>query len=89
MINNEDKLKIQKISKKYHAKSVLLFGSSISPDKKNNDIDIAVDGIAPKEFYRFCGDLLFSLSKPVDVIDLSGTSKFIQLIRREGIVIYG
>ena len=89
MITKEDKSKIQKISRKYHAKSVLLFGSSILPDKKSNDIDIAVDGIAPKEFYRFCGDLLFSLSKPVDVIDLAGNSRFIQLVRREGILIYG
>jgi predicted nucleotidyltransferase len=89
MITSEDKSKIQEISKKYHAKSVLLFGSSMLPDEKSNDIDIAVDGVAPKEFYRFCGDLLFSLSKPVDVIDLSGNSKFIQLIRREGIIIYG
>ena len=89
MITNEDKLKIQEISKKYRAKSVLLFGSSILPDTQSNDIDIAVDGIPPKDFYSFFGDLLFSLSKPVDVVDLSGSSKFIKLIRRDGVLIYG
>jgi predicted nucleotidyltransferase len=89
MISNDDKSKIRKISKRYHAKNVLLFGSGALPGSKNNDIDIAVDGIPAKNFYKYCGDLLFSLSKPVDVVDLSGKSKFIQMIRREGVVIYG
>lgn len=89
MISDIDKTSIQIISKKYHAKRVLLFGSSILPEKENRDIDIAVEGISPKDFYRFYGDLLFSLSKPVDVIDLSDDSKFIQMIRREGVVLYG
>ena len=88
MITDSDKLKIREISKKYHAKRVLLFGSSIFPEKESNDIDIAVEGIPPKDFFRYYGDLLFSLSKSVDVIDLSGNSKFIQLVRREGIVLY-
>ena len=29
------------------------------------------------------------LSKPVDIIDISGTSKFIKLILKEGVVLYG
>jgi predicted nucleotidyltransferase len=89
MISDIDKINIQIISKKYHAKRVLLFGSSIIPEKENRDIDIAVEGVSPKDFYRFYGDLLFSLSKPVDVIDLSDDSKFIQMIRREGVILYG
>lgn len=89
MISDTDKTNIQKISKKYHAKRVLLFGSSILPEKENRDIDIAVEGVSPKDFYRFYGDLLFSLSKPVDVIDLSDDSKFVQMVRREGVILYG
>jgi uncharacterized protein len=89
MITAEDKSKIQKISKKYSAKRVVLFGSSILPGKKSNDIDIAVEGVPAKDFYRFCGDLLFALSKPIDVVDLSSASEFIKLVRREGVVIYG
>lgn len=88
MITDNDKIKIQEISKRYHAKRVLLFGSSILHEKESHDIDIAVEGISPKDFYRFYGDLLFSLSKPVDVIDLSGNSKFIQIVRREGVILY-
>lgn len=89
MVTGEDKRKIENISKKYHATRVLLFGSSTDASKESNDIDIAVEGISPKDFYSFYGDLLLSLSKPVDVIDLKGTSKFIQLIQQEGISVYG
>ena len=89
MIAADDKSIIQQISKKYLVKCVYLFGSSALLNSKSNDIDIAVDGVPAEDFYRFYGDLLFSLSIPVNVIDLSSSSKFNQLIRREGIIIYG
>jgi predicted nucleotidyltransferase len=87
VITNEDKNTIREISRKYHANHVLLFGSSTLPDRESNDIDIAVDGIAPGDYYRFYGELMFALSKPVDVVDLAGTSKFIQIIRQDGVVL--
>ena len=87
MINQKDKETIQEISAKYHAKRVLLFGSSVDGD--GNDIDLAVEGVEPNQFYRFYGDLIFSLSKPVDVIDLATTSKFNSLICQEGVLLYG
>ena len=89
MITEKDKKTIREISKKYHAKRVLLFGSSLDTDKESNDIDIAVDGILPKKFYDFYGDLIFALSKPVDVIDISKISRFTKLILKEGTILYG
>ncbi len=89
MIEESDKKIICEISKKYDAKRVLIFGSSIVPERESHDIDIAVEGILPKDFYRYYGELIFSLSKPIDVIDISGTSKFIELILQEGIPLYG
>lgn len=89
MINESDKKAIFEISKKYHAKRVVLFGSSLAPDKESRDIDIGVEGIPEKDFFSYYGDLLFSLSKPVDIVDISGTSKFIKLILKKGILIYG
>jgi len=89
MITDIDKKKIQEISRRYRAKRVLLFGSSLASEKEGRDIDIAVEGVSPKEFYRYYGDLLFALSKSVDVIDLSGASKFLQSVKEEGVVIYG
>jgi predicted nucleotidyltransferase len=89
MIEDADKKIIQDISKRYRAKKVLLFGSSIDPKKESRDIDIAVEGISAGDFFKYYGDLIFSLSKPVDVIDIKGKSKFISLILREGTLIYG
>lgn len=89
MISDSDKKKIQELSRKYHVKKVLLFGSSLDNSRESRDIDIAVEGISPKDFFKFYGDLLFKLSKPVDVVDLSGSSKFIQLIQSDGVLIYG
>lgn len=89
MITDADKKKIRDISKQYHAKRVLLFGSSIDPEKESRDIDIAVEGVSPKDFFQYYGDLILSLSKPVDVIDIKGKFKFIKLILREGTPLYG
>lgn len=89
MITEKDKKTIEEVSKKYSAKRVLLFGSSIDADRESRDIDIAVEGISPKDFFRYYGDLLFALSKPVDVIDLSGNSKFINLVKQDGVLLYG
>ena len=89
MITEAEKKIIKNISKKYHIKRVLLFGSCLLPDRENTDIDIAVEGISPFDFFKFYGDLLFALPKPVDVIDLTKTSKFIQIIQKEGVPLYG
>ena len=89
MILEADKKSIISIAEKYHASKVLLFGSSIKPGMEGSDIDLAVEGIKPSEFFQFYGELLFALSKPVDMIDLTRKSKFTQLISKEGVLIYG
>ena len=38
---------------------------------------------------QFYGDLLFALSLPVDVFDLSQSGRFADLIRHEGVPVYG
>ncbi|RKY10384.1 MAG: hypothetical protein DRP65_06690 [Planctomycetota bacterium] len=89
MISESDKRKIREVSKKYHAKRVLLFGSSLDITRESQDIDIAVEGISPKDFFKYYGDLMLRLSKPIDVIDLSRRSKFTRLIQQEGVMLYG
>lgn len=85
MITDKDKMAIQTIARKYQATRVLLFGSAISDSGENNDIDIAVEGVAEKHFFPFYGELMLALSKPVDVVDLSVKSKFNDLVIKEGI----
>ncbi len=88
MITDTDKNIIEQLARKYHAKRVVLFGSSLSSTQEYRDIDIAVEGIEEKDFYAFYGELLCALSKPVDIIDLSKKTRFIELILREGIPLY-
>ncbi|MCF7886972.1 MAG: nucleotidyltransferase domain-containing protein [Candidatus Omnitrophica bacterium] len=89
MISEKDKKIIRKLSEKYHVRKVLLFGSSLDPAKEGRDIDLAVEGIDSRKFFKYYGDLMFGLSKPVDLIDLSDESKFVALVRRDGVQIYG
>jgi len=89
MIAESDKRKIREISEKYHAKRVLLFGSCLDVTRESRDIDIAVEGISPEDFFKYYGDLMLKLSKPIDVIDLSEKSKFTKLIQQEGVLLYG
>jgi len=89
MIEEKDKKIIQDLSRKYSVKRVLLFGSSLDKKRTSRDIDIAIEGISPKDFFKYYGDLLLQLSKPVDVVDLEGSSKFISLIKKEGKLLYG
>lgn len=89
MISEEDKTIIRETAKRFKAKTVLLFGSGADPAREAEDIDLAVEGVAPGEFFSFYGELLFDLSKPVDLIELSKDTKFNRIVRREGIVLYG
>jgi len=88
MITDTDKSIIEQMARKYRAKRVVLFGSSLSSTQEYRDIDIAVEGIEEKDFYAFYGELLCALSKPVDIIDLSKKTRFIELVLREGIPLY-
>jgi hypothetical protein len=52
------------------------------------DIDLGVKGIAP-ELFKFYGELLRQLPRPVDLVDLSVRSMFNRLVEEKGIRIYG
>ena len=62
---------------------------SLDRDSESNDIDLAVEGIRPEIFFKFYGELLRSLSKPVDLVDLSRKSLFNRIIEERGVKIYG
>lgn len=89
MISEQDKAIIVNIARRYDVEGVLLFGSSVDPNREANDIDLAIEGIAPAKFFDFYGELLMTLSKPVDLVELSRDNKFNRLIYREGVRLYG
>jgi len=89
MISEHDKLKIVEIAQKYKAARVFLFGSSIDPHRTAEDIDLAVDGLPDSIFFKFYSELIFALSKPVDLIDLKRKSRLNEIVRAEGVLLYG
>ncbi|MFC1526450.1 nucleotidyltransferase family protein [Candidatus Latescibacterota bacterium] len=89
MISAKDRESITRLADRYDVGRLLLFGSSIDPSRKARDIDLAVEGLAPEKFFRFYGDLLFAVSMPVDLVDLSEDTRFNRLVRDEGVVLYG
>lgn len=89
MINERDKEVIIRCARKYKVSVIYLFGSSSDRNAEYNDIDLAVKGIKPELFFKFYGELLRNLSKPVDLVDLSQKSLFNQIIEERGEKIYG
>jgi len=89
MISARDKATISALARRYGAATVWVFGSSAGRRRAGRDLDLAVEGIPPAAFFRFFGELMMSLSKPVDVVALEKRTKLSALIRREGIPIYG
>lgn len=89
MISNEDKYRLLEIAKRYNVSKIYLFGSNISSGREANDIDIAVEGISGSLFFKFYGELIFALSKPVDLIDLKKKSLLNDMVKSEGILLYG
>ncbi|MCK4629268.1 MAG: hypothetical protein KAT56_09710, partial [Sedimentisphaerales bacterium] len=79
MVSENDIETIKQLSSKYNAKKVVLFGSSLDSQREEHDIDLAVEGVASEDYYRYCGELMMALTKPVDIVDLSVPCKFVDI----------
>ncbi len=89
MISEKDKKAIIDLAEKYKAKRIILFGSALKDKIKSKDIDLAVEGIPDKLFFKFYSELIFNLSQSVDLVDLRKKNKFSEIITAEGVQIYG
>jgi predicted nucleotidyltransferase len=90
MIPKEELDKAIAIAKKYGVGRMYLIGSSLHKDPGEvKDYDFAIEDLPPGEFFMFYGELLRSMTKNVDLIDLSGEkTKFKSIIKREGKLVY-
>lgn len=75
-------------AREFGVRKVWLFGSALNDEEKANDIDLAVEGLAPELFFKFYGRLFNALPKPVDMVDLSQDPPLAPIIRHRGVVIY-
>ena len=89
MVSEQDITKIIEIGKRFQVSKIILFGSNLDARREGRDIDLAVAGVPTDRFFEFYGELIFSLSKPVDLVDLSRESKFTKMILVDGVSLYG
>jgi predicted nucleotidyltransferase len=66
------------VLKSFGATEVYLFGSAGNGNfkKEHSDIDLAVRGIPPENFYSAVGETLCSIDRDVDIIDLDADTTF-------------
>jgi predicted nucleotidyltransferase len=88
MITEHERNVIRRYAEKYHVGTVLLFGSSLDPGAIAQDVDLGVKGIDPRLFFKFYGELVKHLSKPVYLVDLSHKSLFNDMVEETGLRIY-
>lgn len=73
------------ILKNAGCKEIFLFGSLITgTHREDSDIDIAIKGCLPENYFALLGQLLTTLSRPVDLINLDREDAFSKYLEREG-----
>ena len=81
--------KIGKISKEFDVGKVFLFGSCLESVETANDIDIAVEGIKAKDFFKYYGRISMAVDDEVDLVDLDDIREHLQKrILSKGRIIY-
>ncbi len=90
MIPKDELDKAIEIARKYGIGKMYLIGSSLYKEPAEaKDYDFAVADVPPGNFFKFYGELLRTMSKNVDIIDLSGTiTKLKSIVISEGKLIY-
>lgn len=89
MITENEKDIIINIAGKYKVSRLFLFGSNVNSNREAQDIDLAVEGLPEKLFFKFYSELIFNLSKPVDLIDIGKKSRFSEHILENSVNLYG
>lgn len=73
------------ILKNAGCKEIFIFGSLVTGTyKEDSDIDFAIKGCMPENYFALLGQLLTTLSRPVDLINLDREEAFSQYLQREG-----
>jgi predicted nucleotidyltransferase len=67
------------------AERVYIFGSVVEgPFRRESDIDLAVTGLPPDQFFQTMGQILFILPRPFDLIDLDADTPFTRYLKQKG-----
>lgn len=72
------------ICKAEGCQEIFIFGSvAANRHRPQSDLDIAVRGCPPKNFYRLLGRLMDELTHPVDLVDLDTEIRVAEFLERE------
>lgn len=86
-MNNEMRLLIEHAAqalKSAGAREVYLFGSAAHGQmREDSDIDLAVSGLPPSQFYRAGAAAEDALGRPLDLIDLDEVTPFTKYLKEE------
>jgi predicted nucleotidyltransferase len=75
-----------KILKEEGCNEIYIFGSIVRGDHNDNsDIDIAVNGLNPTQYFRILGKLMLELSVNIDLLDLDEeNNRMANLLKEKG-----
>ena len=82
-----DKLihKAADVLKSFGATDVYLFGSvTKGTDNEHSDIDLAVSGIPPEDFFKAMGTTMNAIKKEFDLVDLDEKNTFVEYLKSHG-----
>jgi len=70
--------------KKAGAREVYLFGSAATDLlREDSDVDLAVSGLPPRQFFRAMGQASRILRRPVDLVDLDEANPFTEYLKKK------
>ena len=78
---------VPRLAKSYGIERVILFGSAIKPGRfhERSDVDVAVDGLATKDYFSFMSALSRAIERDVDVIQIEDEEAK-KLLRKSSLV---
>jgi predicted nucleotidyltransferase len=79
---------IRACAREFGVKTVWLFGSALEDESAARDIDLAVEGVEPRDSFRFYSRLATAIEKPVDLVDLDQGPPIAHIVRARGMRIY-
>ncbi len=73
------------VLKTFGATDVYLFGSvAKGTNNEHSDIDLAVSGIPPKDFFKAMGTTMNAIKKEFDLVDLDESNDFVEYLKSHG-----
>ncbi len=81
----KDLEKAARILREFGAKEIFVFGSQVDGTAtKRSDLDLAVSGVPPEQYYEACGRVMMSIDHEVHIVDVDSSSPFIDYLKSSG-----